>query len=105
MTASIKLGKNEMKLWCNPLLNIPNKHTSAKRASAIESIMLYLISLFFTYFQIVYSQTACQFFSSTGNNYTAWSESHIATWCKDHDPSSTSQCASESAPLDEPEYH
>ncbi|KAL2032595.1 hypothetical protein VTO58DRAFT_105767 [Aureobasidium pullulans] len=55
--------------------------------------MLYLIPLFFTYFQIVYSQTACQFFSSTGNNYTAWSESHIATWCKDHDPSSTSQCA------------
>ncbi|KAI4733848.1 hypothetical protein E4T50_15604 [Aureobasidium sp. EXF-12298] len=55
--------------------------------------MLHLILLFGLFCQIGYSQTACRFFSSAEHNYTAWSESHIATWCKDHDPSSTSQCA------------
>ncbi|KAI5200971.1 hypothetical protein E4T39_05509 [Aureobasidium subglaciale] len=61
-------------------------------------MMLHLILLFSLCCQFVYSQTSCQFFHPATRNYTAWSESHIATWCKDHDPSSTSQCATVSWP-------
>ncbi|KAI5212212.1 hypothetical protein AUEXF2481DRAFT_24640 [Aureobasidium subglaciale EXF-2481] len=61
-------------------------------------MMLHLILLFSLCCQFVYSQTDCQFFRPATNNYTAWSESHIATWCKHHDPSSTSQCATVSWP-------
>lgn len=61
------------------------------------SSMAFLYFLLFGTLGLMYlvaGQTACQDFGpELITDYPKWSKAHVQTWCEEHDPASTGQCA------------
>lgn len=53
----------------------------------------YLFFLFPAFLRVSGHDSCSNFDLGHGNIYSNWSMKHIQTWCKEHDPSSTAQCA------------